>query len=135
MASHSCRISTSLKLATVRVLLLSMKNGTLIAPQARRSGCRRKTVGGNRERPPQSGWLSRAGGKGAWNWQISLKTQVCPESSCPEAGEKGQNGDDLSAGRLPAETGGQKKHRRRPSEEAALETVLYADLGGEEKVR
>lgn len=35
-----------------------------------------------------------------------LQTQVCLEPSCPEADEKGQNGDDLSAGGAPPPAAG-----------------------------
>ncbi|XP_012887466.1 PREDICTED: protein HEXIM1 [Dipodomys ordii] len=36
-----------------------------------------------------------------------MQTQACPESSCLDAGEKGQNGDDLSAGGASPPAGGE----------------------------
>ncbi|XP_059938117.1 protein HEXIM1 [Mesoplodon densirostris] len=94
---------------------------------------------------PQSGGSPGQGGEGNLELQPPpVQTQICPESSCPEAGEKGQNGDDLSAGGAPQPAAGgqqrpkanklgasaaggeeawgqqqrqlgKKKHRRRPS--------------------
>lgn len=69
---------------------------------------------GAEERVPEenSRWQSRAspksggrpGREGEENLEPQpppLQTQVCLEPSCPEADEKGQNGDDLSAGGAP----------------------------------
>ena len=84
---------------------------------------------------PQSGGSPGHGGEGSLEPQPSpLKTQVCPESSCPEAGEKDQNGDDLSAGGAPPQQRqvGKKKHRRRPSKKKRLWKPYYT-LTWEEK--
>lgn len=99
---------------------------------------------------PQSGGRPGQEGEGSQEPQLPpLQTQVSPESSCPEAGEKGQNGDDLSAGGAPPPAAGgeqrpeanklgasaaggeeawgqqqrqlgKKKHRRRPSKKKRL---------------
>lgn len=65
--SHSCRnFSTSLKLATVQVLMLSTKSGTPTAPRAQRSRCPRTTVGGKQERSPSRVAVQGQRRKGAW---------------------------------------------------------------------
>ncbi|XP_072795264.1 protein HEXIM1 [Vicugna pacos] len=83
---------------------------------------------GAEERVPDkdSRWQSRASpqsvgrpgqwGEGSLEFQPpSLQTQVCPESSCPEAGEKGQNGDDMSAGGAPPPAaGGEQRSEAEP---------------------
>lgn len=81
----------------------------------------------NPERPPgaeervpeeDSRWQSRAspqlGGRPGPEGEGSLEphppplqTQACPESSCLEEGEKGQNGDDMSTGGVSPPAGGE----------------------------
>lgn len=76
--------------------------------------------------PEDSRWQSRAsppsGGRPGQEGEGSLgpqppplQTQDCPELSCPEASEKGQNGDDLSAGRVsPPAAGGEPRPEAEP---------------------
>lgn len=75
---------------------------------------------GAEERVPEedSRWQSRAspqlGGRPGPEGEGSLEphppplqTQACPESSCLEEGEKGQNGDDMSTGGVSPPAGGE----------------------------
>lgn len=65
---------------------------------------------------PQPGGRPGPEGEGSLDPQPSpLPTQVCPEPRCLEADEKGQNGDDLSAGGpAPPPAGGEQRPETEP---------------------
>lgn len=69
-----------------------------------------------------------------------LQTQVCPEPSCPEADEKGQNGDDLSAGGAPPPAAGgeprpEAESLTQPCHDSQANKLGAPAAGGEESWR
>lgn len=87
---------------------------------------------------PQSGGRPGQEGEGSLEPQPPpLQTQVCPEPSCLEADEKGQNGDDLSAGGAsPQAAGGEPRPENesltQPCHDSEASKLGAPATGGEE---
>lgn len=83
---------------------------------------------------PQPGGRPGQEGEGSLGPQPSpLQAQVCPEPSCLEADEKGQNGEDESAvGTVPPPAGGEQRPEAEPRPDSEANKLGARAAGGEE---
>ncbi|KAM5149655.1 protein HEXIM1 [Callospermophilus lateralis] len=84
---------------------------------------------------PQSGGRPGPEGEGSLEpHPPPLQTQACPESSFLEVGEKGQNGDDMSAGGVSSPAGGEPTSEAlaQPCHDNEANKLGASAVGGEE---